>query len=275
MKLAKARTMWTLALIAVLATSCSSVVSAQHQVNLEAGAEVEAKADIQEQKRSASNMMRASRQAKSVKAKSVKAPKSHKSPKATEVPVAEPDPEPEPEPEPEPDLEPELPKVPNPKTGSAVPEMKYHHTVEITTDPFIQIAEGPTGTRWIIPATSEGTARGPNFNADVSGPGGDWVTRRNDGSISLNFKFMLTTDDGVNILWQGTGASRLDPIDWTKSYFRVQGTYEAPAGTDYSYLNYLIFYGRGLKIGNTMYIDMFDMPDEGWYNPAGCDECGM
>jgi hypothetical protein len=53
---------------------------------------------------------------------------------------------------------------------------------------------------------------GPKLNgtiADVAG--GDWVTVRPDGSMKLDVRLVLRTDDGAHILMTYSGVGRSDP----------------------------------------------------------------
>lgn len=55
------------------------------------------------------------------------------------------------------------------------------------------------GARVIVPVTG-GTFDGPRMKGTIHGDaGGDWVTARPDGSIRLDVRVTLTTDDGALI----------------------------------------------------------------------------
>ena len=63
----------------------------------------------------------------------------------------------------------------------------------------------PSGTRIVITAM-RGRFDGPKLNgtiADVAG--GDWVTRRADGTLKLDVRLVLTTDDGASIFMTYSG----------------------------------------------------------------------
>ena len=70
----------------------------------------------------------------------------------------------------------------------------------VTVPPHI-IANGPNGTRVIATAT-KGRMSGPVLNAELvpNIAGGDWVTARANGTISLDVRIVLRTDDGADIL---------------------------------------------------------------------------
>ena len=62
-----------------------------------------------------------------------------------------------------------------------------------------RIVNGPRGTR-VIAIVTGGTFEGPKLRGTVDNSGGDWVTVRADGSIQLDVRILLHTDDGAEIL---------------------------------------------------------------------------
>lgn len=64
--------------------------------------------------------------------------------------------------------------------------------------------EGPQGGRLIVDA-SAGTFEGERLRGTIVPPGGDWVTLRRDGSVKLDVRLVLKTDDGAMILMTYTG----------------------------------------------------------------------
>jgi hypothetical protein len=81
--------------------------------------------------------------------------------------------------------------------------------VDTVTVPAHVIANGPHGTRVVATAT-KGRIEGPVLNADlVPGvTGGDWVTARTNGNISLDVRIVLRTDDGADLLMTYLGYGR-------------------------------------------------------------------
>jgi hypothetical protein len=57
---------------------------------------------------------------------------------------------------------------------------------------------GPAGDR-AIAAIGGGTFEGPKLRGIVFDTGGDWVTMRSDGSVKLDVRATLRTDDGALI----------------------------------------------------------------------------
>ena len=82
--------------------------------------------------------------------------------------------------------------------------VEYLFTITASTALAAMIADGPQGTRLVVEAPS-GTFEGPRLKGTIRTPGGDWVTRRSDGSGLLDVRLLLETDDGAPILMQFKG----------------------------------------------------------------------
>jgi hypothetical protein len=68
------------------------------------------------------------------------------------------------------------------------------------------ISDGPGGTRVIVECTA-GRFEGPRLKGDVLAPAGDWVRLAGDGSMRLDVRMLLRTDDGADILMTYGGVS--------------------------------------------------------------------
>ncbi len=89
--------------------------------------------------------------------------------------------------------------------------VEYLFTMSATLrpDPSV-IANGPQGSRVVVVVTG-GTFEGPRLRGTVDNSGGDWVTARPDGSIKLDVRALLHTDDGADILVTYTGIGTRTP----------------------------------------------------------------
>ena len=74
----------------------------------------------------------------------------------------------------------------------------YKITLETGGAP-IMLPTGPQGTRMVV-GVKGGRFEGEKLKGNVVAPGGDWVTQRTDGSIKLDVRVVLQTDDGASIL---------------------------------------------------------------------------
>ena len=61
------------------------------------------------------------------------------------------------------------------------------------------------GADRVIVPVSGGTFEGPTLKGTIVGPGGDWIVRRTDGSMALDVRLVLQTDDAqkISMTWRG------------------------------------------------------------------------
>lgn len=76
--------------------------------------------------------------------------------------------------------------------------------ITATTSVACILPSGPQGARVVVDASS-GTFEGPWLRGTVVPPGGDWVTLQPDGSMRLDVRLTLQTDDGAHILMSYRG----------------------------------------------------------------------
>ena len=87
-------------------------------------------------------------------------------------------------------------------------EFLFTITANIAEKPTVIIPAGPNGTRALVTAMS-GSFEGPKLKGKVAdAAGGDWVIIRADGTMSLDVRLCLLTDDGAAIYMTYTGLGR-------------------------------------------------------------------
>jgi hypothetical protein len=94
---------------------------------------------------------------------------------------------------------------------SALP-VEYLFPITAQTVAPVMMQNGPQGTRVIVGVTG-GTFEGPKLKGTVAANGGgDYLTSRADGSVKLDVRIVLNTDDGAVILmtYNGIGLTRDD-----------------------------------------------------------------
>ena len=62
----------------------------------------------------------------------------------------------------------------------------------------------PSGTRVTVQVDG-GTFTGPRLNGTVVGPGADWAVVRGDGTIRIDVRLLLRTEDGADIYMSYSG----------------------------------------------------------------------
>jgi Protein of unknown function (DUF3237) len=121
--------------------------------------------------------------------------------------------------------------------------VRHLFTLEAKVDtPAPQVVTGPNGTRVVV-AVSEGTFKGDRLAGVVAeGAGGDFALFRPDGSLRLDVRLVLVTDDGVRFYVTYNGVGTADGSGGLS--LRTAPTFEAPDGT-YAWLNNVQAVGIG------------------------------
>ncbi len=83
--------------------------------------------------------------------------------------------------------------------------VEHVFTFTATVGRATSIKSGPMGTRLVVPVLS-GAFEGQKLRGKIAdAPAGDWVYSRADGSIKLDVRLTLLTDDGAAILMTYSG----------------------------------------------------------------------
>ena len=108
--------------------------------------------------------------------------------------------------------------------------------LRLATSPIQEIGSTPDGTLTIFPVTG-GSFEGERLRGKVQAGGGDWVTARSNGMMTLDLRVALETDDGSLIYMTFTGIR-----DDANRYFRTVPRFET-AAPKYEFLNRLLAVG--------------------------------
>ena len=108
--------------------------------------------------------------------------------------------------------------------------------LRLTTSPIQEIGSTPEGTLAIVPVTG-GSFEGERLRGKVLAGGGDWVTTRSNGMMTLDLRVALETDEGSQIHMTFTGIR-----DEARGYFRTVPRFET-AAPRYAFLNRLLAVG--------------------------------
>jgi hypothetical protein len=84
--------------------------------------------------------------------------------------------------------------------------LAVEHLLDLHLDVTIpsMIPGGPAGTRVTVQVTG-GTFAGPRLKGTVIGPSADWAVFRADGSVKLDVRVLLRTEDGADVYMSYTG----------------------------------------------------------------------
>ena len=101
-----------------------------------------------------------------------------------------------------------------------------------------EVGSTPRGALSIFPVIG-GSFEGERLGGKVLAGGGDWVTAKGDGTLELDLRVTLETDDGALIHMTFTGVR-----DDANHYFRTLPRFET-AAPQYAFLNRLVAVASG------------------------------
>jgi hypothetical protein len=110
--------------------------------------------------------------------------------------------------------------------------------LRLATSPTQEVGATPRGQQLIFPVTG-GTFEGDRLRGKVLAGGGDWATIDAEGTLELDLRVTLETDDGALIYMTFSGV-RND----AHHYFRTLPRFETSA-PKYAFLNRLLAVGVG------------------------------
>jgi hypothetical protein len=110
--------------------------------------------------------------------------------------------------------------------------------LRLETSATQDVGSTPQGTLTIFPVTG-GSFEGERLRGKVLAGGGDWVTGLGNGTLTLDLRITLETDDGGLIHMTFTGVR-----DDANHYFRTVPRFET-AAPKYAFLNRLLAVGIG------------------------------
>jgi hypothetical protein len=110
--------------------------------------------------------------------------------------------------------------------------------LRLATSATLEVGPTPQGTLTVFPVTG-GSFEGERLRGKVLAGGGDWVTAHGSGTLTLDLRVTLETDDGSLIHMTFTGVR-----DDANRYFRTVPRFET-AAPQYAFLNRLLAVGTG------------------------------
>jgi hypothetical protein len=136
---------------------------------------------------------------------------------------------------------------------SAEVRSRFAFEARVTVATPLVIGPATVGLRRVVPITG-GVVAGPRLNGRVVPGGADWQFVRADGVLVVEAKYTLEAHDGVLIMVSNRGLrhgppevieklTRGEPVAADQYYFRTAAEFEAPADSDYAWLNRAIFVG--------------------------------
>ncbi|MGI8927122.1 MAG: DUF3237 domain-containing protein [Tepidiformaceae bacterium] len=111
---------------------------------------------------------------------------------------------------------------------------------------------GPQGARAVVNVVG-GSFEGAELKGKVLPPGGDWATLRADGSVKLDVRAILHTEDGARILitYLGIGTNTPEGLE-----LRTAPMFET-GDERYAWLNNVQAVGKGKVSGGTVTYEVY------------------
>ena len=149
--------------------------------------------------------------------------------------------------------------------------LKYEHLFDISLSlqAIQDIGTTPVGMRRIVPVAG-GTFKGERLTGDVlANAAADWVLVRGDGSVQLDVRLTLQTDDDQLIYMTYRGirnstpevAKRLasgESVDPKEYYFRTTPMFET-ASERYAWMNNIVSVGVGERLATGVKYRVFEI----------------
>jgi hypothetical protein len=136
-------------------------------------------------------------------------------------------------------------------------ETEYLMTLEAPLDPAFQ----PMGSRLVVNVPAGGTVHGPKISGTLMAPGGDWLNILPDGSLRLDVRATIKTDDGELILIEYGGiivASKevnerfnKGEVLTSKDEYFITAPRFTTASTKYAWLNHVQAVGKMVSVQKT------------------------
>jgi len=141
--------------------------------------------------------------------------------------------------------------------------------ISLSLLPIQVVGATPLGSRRIVPVAG-GTFKGDRLSGDcLPNAAADWILARADGSVQLDVRLTLQTDDDALIYMTYRGirhstpevAQRLasgDSVDPDEYYFRTTPVFET-ASEKYAWLNNIISVGVGERLATGVKYKVFEI----------------
>lgn len=141
-------------------------------------------------------------------------------------------------------------------------------TMKLRVDPMRVIGETPGGFRRVGVVTG-GTFEGKRISGSVLDGGNDWQIVRKDGSVTLDVRLNLKTDDGeiFGMIYRGIrdGSPEIlkkidqgEEVDPASYYFRTTAHFET-ASKKYDWLNRIVAVGSGHRTSSGPVYNVFEV----------------
>lgn len=156
-------------------------------------------------------------------------------------------------------------------SAQAAPRTRHLFDIAVDLDPRLDFGGGPIGRRVLFGAAG-GSFTGERVRGRVLPTGGDWALFRADGTMTLDVRLSLQTDDDalVHMTYGGrwvippeVRADMADPatrhqVDPARYYFRTNPLFET-GDERYAWLNDVVCVGSGYLLEGAVAYHVFEV----------------
>ena len=150
-------------------------------------------------------------------------------------------------------------------------EHEFLYSISINLGEAIPVGPTPNGVRMIMPVVG-GSFEGPMMSGRVLNSGADWALLRPDGSVALDVRCALETEDGASIYATYGGRiiipdavaerfgnpDQVEDVSPADYYFRITPYYET-SSERYAWLNNVVAVGVGKRTKAGVYYDVYEI----------------
>jgi hypothetical protein len=140
--------------------------------------------------------------------------------------------------------------------------------IRVQLSPPIEVGDGPTGARRIIPIIG-GTVSGPRLSGKILPSGADFQLIRHDNLAEIQARYIVETPSGARIYVENTGLRRASPevsdrlkrgelVDPALVYFRTTPRFET-AAADFAWLGRSIFICAGARFPDHVQFNLYEV----------------
>ena len=141
--------------------------------------------------------------------------------------------------------------------------------ISLSLHPVQELGATPLGSRRIVPVAG-GTFKGERLSGiALPNAAGDWILVRNDGSVQLDVRLTLKTDDDALIYMQYRGIRNSSPaiaerlargekVDPAGYYFRTSPFFET-GSEKYAWINNIICVAVGERLPSSVLYKVFEI----------------
>ena len=159
------------------------------------------------------------------------------------------------------------PESPSPGLRLPAPALELVCRVDAQLEEPLVVGSVPLGTRRVIPIAG-GCVRGPCLQGVILPGGADWQLVDDDGTATIDTRYLMRTDDGALVLITTQGFRHGPPevlarvaagetVDPAEYYFRVAARLETGKTSPHAWVNRTVFVAIAARQQSSVSYDLY------------------